>query len=247
MGGFADYLWFLLPRPLRHPSGLAASEIGRLVDVLGGLLDDARDAGFQVRRAWFPQTAAGAALDLHGAERELIRWPGESDDAYRARLVAAFELHQAGGTIPGMVLAMETLGHAGARVIEPREANIRLDGACDLDGSWTLGSRLSWALFEVAIQAPADGLSADELARILHTVRTWKPAHTRLAALVLELGDLLEDAYPETPDAMAVAVALAPSDPYAWAARLLDGTWSLGGSVPLDQRHDTLTVEVLPA
>jgi len=243
----AEYLWFLLPRPFKAAADGVVSEVRRTVDVLGSLLDDARQACFEVRRAWFPQTAHGQALDLHGLERQLVRQAGETDEAYALRLANAFDLHQMGGTVPGMVLAMASIDHPGATVLEPRNLNVRLDGTRPLDGTWTLGEALTWATFIVQISATNDGLADDEIERILRTVRQWKPAHTRLAELALDLGDLLEDLYPAAEEALFLELHPDLADAYAWPIRFLDGSWDLAGAVTLDQEIETLQVEVLPA
>lgn len=243
----ADYLWFLLPTPLKSAAAGVATDVRRTVDVLGTLLDDARAAAFTVRRAWFPQTGAGAALDLHGLERQIARGPEEADDAYCVRLAGAFELYEQSGTVPGMVLAMTSLGHEGATVIEPRDVNVRLDGSRVLDGSWFLDARLTWATFMVQIAAVEGGLDNEGVLQILRTVRKWKPAHTRLAELVLDFGDLLEDLYPEAEESLFFELHPDLADLYAWPARFLDGSWLLDGSVLLDQELETLQVEVLPA
>lgn len=50
----------------------------------------------------FPTTCSDDALDLVGSNMQIERFPGESDDAYRARASNAFEAHSWSGTAVGI-------------------------------------------------------------------------------------------------------------------------------------------------
>lgn len=248
MTTFFPYLWFLLPKPLKRTVGELETEVRRTVDVLASMLDDARQMVFDVRRAWMPHTASGAALDQHGIERWMTREPGETDEQYQARLAAAFELHQQGGTIPGMVLAMERLGYDDAEVIEPKTASTRHDGAASYDGSVRYDSVLSWATFIVRVEASADGLSEDELARLLRTVRRSKPAHTMLAWLAVSTTPLLDDEFGEADDdGLFLDVAPSLAEVFPWPCPMYDGAYAHDGAVAYGSGMDSLMVEVTPA
>jgi hypothetical protein len=243
---FLPYLWFLLPRTLKPADGTTDSELGKAVEVLASLLDDARQAVFDARRAWLPATSNEEALDILGADRLIHRMQGESDEDYQQRVMAAFDLHRQGGTEPGMVMAMVLMGFDWATVDEPRDPiTWHLDGAVTLDGMTLIGGRTRWAEFIVTLPAPPEGMTAERLADVLRQVRTWKPAHTMLANLVLSANELLEDEVPDTEDEIAVAVTAPSEDLYAWPVVLLDGSHDLDSTWDLDQGMDTLELEVI--
>jgi hypothetical protein len=256
---FFPYLWFLLPKPLKAPEHVSApgggrprrhgrdeNEIERTVQVLASLLDDLKSAVFSVRSSWVTASAEGQALDLIGADRMLRRIPGESDDDYRARLLAAFDLYQQGGTLPGMKLAMELVGEPEAEVEEPRVPAYH-DGTLHRDGGAFHGGWVSWARFMVKLALREAGLPADHLATVLRQVDEWKPAHTMLAHLVLDTQESLSDEVPVTTDSLALGLQAALSDLYAWPGLMHNGAALRDGTHHHDGAQDTLQVEVIPA
>lgn len=107
-------------------AALHAHYVGLLPDGLnptpGGIADGyvqvvARLLGLEVEAAsrlildWFPQTASAEALDIIGAGRSLQRYPGEYVDAFRNRVINAYEFWSKAGTVPGMLAALEHMGY----------------------------------------------------------------------------------------------------------------------------------------
>lgn len=126
--------WWLRPitaKSVEVASGeLAAGAASRALDGLAAVLA----LGEVTRDAWRAQTrrltASGPYLESLGEERQVERWPGETEDAYRARLVEVAD----GCTPDAMRAALAAyaahIGWPGAvpRVNEPR---LRF---CDLAG-----------------------------------------------------------------------------------------------------------------
>jgi hypothetical protein len=219
------------------------TEIERFVHVLAAMFDDAKAAVFALRRAWITQTALADALELIGSDRTLRRLPGEDEEAYRRRLLNAFDTYQQGGTVPGMVLAMDLLGFPGAHVHEPRTPRL-YDGSYAHAGNMRYGD-VVWALFTVEFETT--GLTAEQLEHVIRTVNRWKPAHTMLAYLVLVPGHFADDC--TTADAaldLQWDYTFAQTDHYAWPVAMYDGVHAHNGSVWHDGELDPLDVEVLP-
>jgi len=245
---FTTYLTFLLPKPLRKPDP-AVTDIKRLAQVLGGLLDEAMESVFQVRRCWFPGACPdGEAIDLHGDERDIIRLPGESHNDYRARVMAAFETYLAGGTVPGIVMAMDLLGHPGATVQEPR-TRYRHDGRLRRDGSarWC---GVQWATFTVTLPW-VDALKATHVADVVRQINRWKAAWTRLGGIVLDQSTApasWSDAVVLAEDLEVVAgVGDALGDSTAMGRARHDGRHQHDGSVQYNGDTDVLELEIVPA
>ena len=112
---FGEYLWGLLTSALRRS---ADGDLRKWVDAWGAQLDLAKAAIFKLRRSWLIATAQGQALDVIGQGRKLPRYPGETDDDYRLRLSAAWEIYRRGGTIPGMPEALRLIGYPEADIYE---------------------------------------------------------------------------------------------------------------------------------
>lgn len=129
------------------------------------------------------------ALNHLGAERGLTRYPGEGVEAWRTRVLGAWEFWQWSGTEYGLGLALGQLGYNSAIV-----------------PVWTYDP-MRWSEFDVFIYPSArsyDGSTA-ERDRILAIINQIKAAHTRLAQLTyVSFGPLTWDPPALTWDAPAV-------------------------------------------
>lgn len=98
----------LLPDGLSPtPGGIADG----YVQIVARLLGLEVEAASRMILDWFPQTASADALDVIGAGRSLQRYPGEYVDAFRNRVINAFEFWSKAGTVPGMTAALEHMGY----------------------------------------------------------------------------------------------------------------------------------------
>jgi hypothetical protein len=138
-----------------------------LVSGLGAGLDENASLTATGVLARFTARAPEDALATLGAERNLTRYPAESGDAFRARVLGAWEFWQWAGTEYGLGLALSQLGYNSAIVPVRNYDNTR------------------WSEFDVYLYAGSrsyDG-SPEERNRILAIINQIKPAHTRLATL----------------------------------------------------------------
>jgi len=170
----SDYLWWLLPAFLKQKAR-DESLVSALADSVGSELDDARATLTQLIPAFTAATAAGIYLDQQGRVRQVFRSPGESEESYRARILAAHEIKHLGGTTPGMVGGLAAIGYS----VEVIEAFLNTD---------------RWSHFIVRVLG-WDGVVTDQL-EFYRTVRKLKPAHTR-AVIESELAEGLWDDWEE--------------------------------------------------
>lgn len=186
----ARYMFGLLP-PGRKPK-----EGGRAwftVLALSALLADADQAVIQMVLDWSPsQTQRDDLLALIGQARGVRRGAGEPFEAYRARVVNAADFWKLGGTVPGVIKALETAGYK-VKVIEhyltdrtrwaefsielyPDRTDFTGDTWDDDEGYWNDGTRWDWVL------SPTEG------ERIKDIIRETKAAHSKVRSVTYQHG-----------------------------------------------------------
>jgi hypothetical protein len=133
------------------------------------------------------QRAPEDALVLIGEERLLPRFPGEPTDAYRARLLAAWEFWRWAGTFPGLVYWLRVLGYEPFVVewyrydpsiwaefslyLWPHRPEFTTDRWDDGVGAWDDDTTWDYTLNGV------------ELQRVPALVKEVKPAHAKLRSV----------------------------------------------------------------
>lgn len=158
---YEDWLPELAPPWLQKERGRA------LLNGWGQALDEYASLTATGLLARWAALAPEDALNLLGAERGLTRYPGESIEAWRTRVLGAWEFWQWSGTEYGLSVALSQLGYASAIV-----------------PVWVYDTA-RWSEFDVFIYPATrsyDG-SLDERNRILAIINQIKPAHTRLSQL----------------------------------------------------------------
>lgn len=249
MRSFVTYLRSLVTRPLRK-ARQDGTDLGRLVRVLGELGDQARDVVYAVRRAWVVKTSPGPGLELLGEERKLHRLPGEETEAYRKRLLAAFETWQKGGTDDGVADALSLVGLPDADVHPVTFSTPwRFDGRVRFDSTATFGGHPQWAWFEVIAAMPGPGASVQDLDRWLTTVGRWKAGHARLKRMVLDSADRMIDAWPLPVDQLGLG-GQRPAMVEVWpmgaggvrfdGSHAFDGTWTFGEAMDHLDNHEEI-------
>lgn len=149
------------------PPWLRGARGSSLMSGLGSGLDEHASLLTTGLLARFAQRAPEDALATLGAERTLTRYPGESGDAFRDRVLGAWDFWVWAGTEHGMSVALSQLGYNSA-VVPVRS----YDPA-------------RWGEFDVYLYAGSrsyDG-SQEEKNRILAVINQVKPAHTRLGTV----------------------------------------------------------------
>lgn len=227
MRSFVTYLRSLATRPLRKARDEAA-DLGRLVRLLGELGDEARDVLYAVRRAWYVQTSPAPGLALLGDARKLWRLPGEETEDYRARLMAAFDTWQQGGTDPGVAQALDLVGLPDADVHTVHFSTPwRFDGRVRFDSTATFGGMPHWAWFDVVAPMPGTGASVEDLDRWLSSIARWKAGHARLHRLALDSGTRMADDWPLPLDQLGMGAQHAA----------MNEAWPMGAGVRFDSTH----------
>lgn len=145
-GPYQAYQAALTPPWLKNPPASA------LLEGLGAAKDELLERFADAVRARAIARAGGDALALAGLERGLAPFPGEAPDAYRARLVGAFELWALAGTTAGVREVLRLAGWASS-VVE----YAGLGGA---GPGWAAFDALVWPL-ERAPNPPSDAWSDD--------------------------------------------------------------------------------------
>lgn len=151
----------------RAPPWFQDAPVGPEIEAYGALADEHLEYVATALRARYAELAPEDGLNLLGAERNFVRYPAESLDAFRQRIIGAWEFWQWAGTEYGLGLALAQLGYNSAIVPVRNYDNNR------------------WSEFDVYLYASTrsyDG-SQEEKSRILGIINQMKPAHTRIGSV----------------------------------------------------------------
>lgn len=196
MKKFADDLFAWAHGIFKKLPRKADMDITKLTGVIGGMLDDAKQAAFRVRELKFIMTSEGRALDLHGVDRKMPRLAGESDESYRKRLLAAYDLYREGGTQPGMKRVLESLGYPAAEIYPLYREKYKFhlhDGQLLMDGTQAMTAKedganvdylSKWSQFIVYLNASDEALLQRDRDRLLHMINKAKPIESKLYAFI---------------------------------------------------------------
>lgn len=203
MSNYSEWLPKLLPRWLTRTWGLRWHQtLGATADVL---VARAKTAVY-VRGAQDPEGRGREVpvdgLAFAGADRVIERLPGESDDAYRARIVGAWETWRLAGTRPGITYGVELLGYGIPAIwtqrVLPRPgpsgmwARMTLVfpgfAAWDGDAVW---EEFDWD--SRLYQEIESNLTATARTRLRRTLRQWINARDHVSAVIVGFGSTLWD------------------------------------------------------
>lgn len=182
--------WLLKPPGKGYLEGMGASKDALVALFVGALTERALLYG------------GDEALNYLGLERGIRRAPGEGTDAYRERLIKAWDKWRWGGTIRGLKTALETAGYVVSItehfyrdnnldygefsiVLQPKSGVFTTDKWGD-GGTWNDGT--AWAYV----------LGALEPGRIMRIIDETKAAHSKPRSVIYELGNPVD--YWGTPD-----------------------------------------------
>ncbi|TEB09131.1 hypothetical protein [Pelotomaculum propionicicum] len=163
--GFGDYFYYLAHRIFKR-APRENNDLDKFTRGIGSVYDRAKEAIFKLREQALIITASGKALDQHGRDRNMPRFPGESDDKYRLRLLKAFSYYEQLGTKEHMLEVLRGLGYKD----------------CDIDELY-LTDPERWAEFIIRITDPFIELDCK---LIRYTANKLKPAHTKMASITQE-------------------------------------------------------------
>lgn len=186
MADVKDYV-----RAIAPPWLLAA--YGEALLLVLGLIGDAHGEGTREAVALrFVDAAPLDALDDHGADRQIARAPGEGLEAFRQRLLQAWDAWALAGTGAGILLQLEPAGITSATIVEGASADPSVPS--------------TWATWYVRVHEPhpfvapflwgagrdwGDGWlwgfgAPDVIEYARAIVRKWRPAHAHSTGIVVE-------------------------------------------------------------
>lgn len=175
---FVEYMWYLFTAPYKKVKK-SINNWYILCQVFGKRFDEAKEDILRARDEGMVATCCHDMLQIHGADRRLVRYEGEDLENYRSRIAMYEEICRLGGTNEGVLLAVKTLGFVSPVIMRANELKgvARLYGNWLLDGSQTLGADTNesrWAEFYVIIDMDADGKLPISFDILQKTVRMWK-------------------------------------------------------------------------
>ncbi len=169
------------------PPWLQEGAGGRFLEGLGEVKDGLAEHVRQAVLARMIQRAPEDVLAFIGEERLLPRFPGELVEAYRARLLAAWEFWRRAGTLPGLVYWLRAMGYEPFVVewhyydrsiwaefslyLWPYRPEFTTDRWDDGVGAWDDGTTWDYTIAGV------------ELRRVPELVREVKPAHSKIRSI----------------------------------------------------------------
>lgn len=149
--------WMLIDRP----GPIAALALGA-----AKVLDNVREPIFWLRNQFLPRSCDETRILDHAQARGIRKWPGETAEQYRGRVVTAWAWHRLGGLHAGLPKILEYRGYPGTEMINLGKENYD-----------------RWAEFEVELSPPPEGYTIPELYEIRVVANDQKPARSKCAAL----------------------------------------------------------------
>lgn len=157
-----------------------------LLEAMGDTLDEYAALVATSIRARFAEEAPEDGLLLLGGERNLPRAPGENIDAYRHRVIEAWDFWIKSGTVPGILKALTDAGYDAWLYEWWRsdqaiwsEFSVYVRSANPAFTAWRWDSGIGWDT-----GLAWDTQSPSEPARIIQIVQTMKAAHTKVQEYV---------------------------------------------------------------
>lgn len=238
---FADYFWNLATRAFKRLLKKEDSDAWVWFQGIGPAYDDAKGVIFSIREQALVATATGDGLDKLGKDRKMPRLAGETDDDYRKRLLAAYDIYREGGTEPGLLRVLSILGYPVAEVYPLYKEKYKwrfIDGSRTLDGLTPLASLQTdansnylgrWAEFLVKLNIGDQPYLPIHHAAVKFAVNKSKPGESKLYALLFNIRVLTSFNHVLKP---RLAITVSPVTGQAQVKYLnqrnnLDGAWSL--------------------
>lgn len=241
---FCDYMYYLLTSPFKKVRK-TINQWYILFRVLGKRFDDAMESLYKAQEQTMVATCDPELLQIHADDRKLKRYPGETDENFRKRIANYPEVCRLGGTDPGVLLAVRSLGYETPELVKANEMTGRV--YFETDGTWNLdGTKLleageiedRWAEFYIVIKMSVDESHPIATSVLKEHVRKWK--------------------YSTAKDNYSFQYRLSIQEPHSfrstafdykwkvfyWNYRRTDGNWNLDGSVLLDSDRSSHPVTI---
>lgn len=186
MADVKDYVQALMPTWLLGPMGEALT-------LVYGLIADAHAEGTREAVALrFVDFAPLDSLDDHGSDREILRAPGEGLEAFRARLMQAWDAWAQAGSPGGILLQLGPAGVAAAVLVEGASIDPEIPASW---GRWYLDVSEPHPFTPPVVwgggQEWGDGWlwgfgDATALEYVRRVIRKWEPARTLCTGIRIE-------------------------------------------------------------
>ena len=158
MGNFCDYMYYLLTSPFKKARN-SCNQWHILFKVLGTRFDEAMESLYRAGEQTMVATCDPEMVLLHAEDRGMKRHDGESTENFRCRIAMYREVCMLGGTDPGILLAVRTLGYG----------SVDIKTAKELKGD---GER--WAEFYILIRLGMGQTFPIPFHALKKEVRNWK-------------------------------------------------------------------------
>lgn len=134
----------------------------------------------RIREYWNPDDCPAALLPYLAAEVSVDGWElAESEDARRALIKSAIQLHQKRGTPWAIREVIRRLGFGEVTLIEGRRMR-RRDGSASRNGDYIHGRENAWAEYIVRLSRPITRDQAETLKTVLER---YAPQRSHLTSL----------------------------------------------------------------
>ncbi|WIW70601.1 hypothetical protein [Anaerosinus gibii] len=188
MSNFSEYLYKLINRPFKINQSGQVSDVELWTNMLGSILDGIKIAIFQIRRNRIVATCNDKAIDLHGNDRGISRYPEEQNKYYRRRVQSAYITYLEGGTNPGVKNTLSKIGYPDTVIYEViverafHDGRKRYNGVCRHAGTNT-----HWAEFDITISLEAGRQFAPvDFMILIDVIMKSKAGHAKPRNLILE-------------------------------------------------------------
>lgn len=209
MDKFGDYLFYLLPGPLKKDR--KRNQFRMFFQVIGRQFDEMKDTVFRIREEGNLITASPQMLEVFAQERDMYRYQGEDLDGYRDRLLLKAYIAELSGTERGILLALESIGYTNCSIV-PR---------------WKEDPE-HWAEVYIDFEMDPDQQDRIDFACVQKEVRKTKQAST------LPLYRFLYPIQIETVETVGDCSLINSMTVALYDINYLNGDWSLDGEVLLD-------------
>lgn len=112
---FGDYMFDLLFSPLKKVKK-SLNQFYIFFKVIGKRFDAAKQEIFRVRQESSIVTASEAMLQVHGADRDMVRLQGETIDGYRTRLAMRAIIAEEAGSNEGIRYLARAFGYDNVEI-----------------------------------------------------------------------------------------------------------------------------------
>lgn len=239
--GFIDELWKLTPPFLKRAAKKEDSDTWIWHGALGAIFDQAREKVFLVRRQALIPTASGQALDWHGRDWIMPRFPGEINESYHERLKQAPDFYLRSGTKGGIRAVLDALGYPDAEIYPLYKEKYKFRF---LDESWGLGDGLTleplvpdarleylgkWSQLAIKLNIGDQPFTSDQYGALIKHLDMVRPPEGKIYAVMFGVVAETSILYHTLGKLTVTLEAMTSTEETVLdRKKVLDGSWELG-------------------